>query len=259
MIITTAGRTSIDLISKAKRLASSFGLSYKDRKGVSVDRLKEIYHDDIAIVGKDRLVISTLANETNLFFHPNLAMIRAKRIFKGEEEPFIKSARLTEGMSVLDCTLGLASDSIIASIAVGESGSVTGIEGNHTLYFLAKEGLSSFSSGHKLFDEAMRKVKVIHQEHFTYLQQAKSDSIDVIYFDPMFESAIENSDGINAIRKQVLTTEITPAVIAEAKRVAKQRIILKDHWKSERFDKLGFIQHKRKTSLFHYGTIEINV
>ncbi len=32
-------------------------------------------------------------------------------------------------MTVLDCTLGMASDSIVASYVVGESGKVTGLEG----------------------------------------------------------------------------------------------------------------------------------
>nr|WP_295971709.1 hypothetical protein [uncultured Bacillus sp.] len=44
----------------------------------------------------------------NIFFHPNLAMVRAKRMLNGQVDPLITAAGLKEGMSFLDCTLGLA-------------------------------------------------------------------------------------------------------------------------------------------------------
>jgi hypothetical protein len=257
MIITTAGRATSKLVLKAKELSVSFGLSYVERHGISVDKLKAKFQDDIVVVGDNRLFIAPLNADTQLFFHPNLAMVRAKRIFNGEEEPLIHTSKLKEGMSFLDCTLGLAADSIIASIAVGVSGAVTGIEGNPLLYLLANEGLSSFSSGNAQFDQAMRRINVEHGDHFSFLQHAETNSVDVIYFDPMFSESVETSSGINAIRGLALTSDLSLDVISEAKRVARQRVVLKDHWKSERFASLGFTQHKRKTSLFHYGTIEL--
>jgi hypothetical protein len=257
MIITTAGRSTSELVAKAKKLSISFGFPYKRRNGVSIKALKEKYQDDIVVVGNSSLFIAPLHAESELFFHPNLSMVRAKRMFKGEKEPLIETAKLKEGMSFLDCTLGLAADSIIASIAVGSSGMVTGVEGNRLLYFLAKEGLTSFSSGNKQFDEAMRRIEVVYSHHYSFLQQAATDSVDVIYFDPMFRLSVDTSSGMNSIRGLALTTDIGGEVIAEAKRVARERVVLKDHWKSERFTQLGFTQYKRKTSLFHYGTIEL--
>ncbi|UFT97943.1 class I SAM-dependent methyltransferase [Radiobacillus kanasensis] len=257
MIITTGGRSGSTIVSYAKRLAITSGIPYISRNGVSIQSLKEQYQDDIVVVGQDRIFISPLNATSNLFFHPNIAMIQAKRLSKGEEEPLITTAKLKEGMSILDCTLGLGSDSIMASLAVGPSGTVTGVEGNQLLYLLVKEGLASFSSGNDAFDQAMRRIKVVYADHFTFLSQVDTDSVDVVYFDPMFTSSIESSSGINSIRGQALTTDINQELIIEAKRVAKERVVLKDHWKSERFRELGFTQHRRKTSLFHYGTIEL--
>ncbi|MFD2045279.1 class I SAM-dependent methyltransferase [Ornithinibacillus salinisoli] len=257
MIITTARRSQSELVSRANKLANSFDLPYIERNGFSIEALKERYKDDIVVVGKDGLIIAPIKKETNIFFHPNLAMVRAKRMLKGEVDPLIQAIKLKEGMSFLDCTLGLASDSIIASIAVGNSGLVIGIEGNLLLYLLAKDGLASFTSGNKNIDQAMRKVQVVHQDHYSFLQQAASDSVDVVYFDPMFQASIDTSSGINSIRGQALFTDISAEVISEAKRVAKKRVVLKDHWKSKRFTQHGFMQLKRKTSLFHYGTIEL--
>ena len=258
MIITTAGRTTSELVSKAKKLANTYGLVYKARNGVSVDTLKTMHQDDVVVVGKERLEISTLNDGSTLFFHPNLAMVRAKRMFRGEEEPLVQTAKLEEGMSLIDCTLGLASDSIIASIAVGTSGSVTGIEGNYLLYLLAKEGLASFTSGKEIVDQALRKIKVVHDDHYSFLKNKRTNSVDIVYFDPMFHTSVDKSNGINSIRGQALTTDIHDALIQEAKRVARERIVIKDHFQSERFAQLGFIQQKRKTSLFHYGTIELH-
>ncbi|SHG45051.1 class I SAM-dependent methyltransferase [Ornithinibacillus halophilus] len=257
MIITTAGRATIELITKAKQLASTYKVPYCERNCVSIDTMKQMHRDDVLVVGKERIYISPQHNDEKVFFHPNLAMVRAKRLLKGEEEPLITTAKLKEGMSFLDCTLGLASDSIIASLVVGPTGTVTGLEGNDQLYLLVNEGLSTFSSGIKQFDEAMRKINVIYNDHFSFLQKMESNSVDVVYFDPMFHTAIDTSHGINSIRTQALTTEINTETIKEAKRVARERVVLKDHWKSARFSQLGFTQHKRKTALFHYGTIEL--
>lgn len=257
MIVTTAGRTTSDLVSKAKKLSNTFGIPYRERNGISIDTLKEKFQDDVIIVGKNRVMISPLIGGQDLFFHPNLAMVRAKRILKGEVEHLVNIAKLKEGMSFLDCTLGLASDSIIASLVVREEGSVTGLEANPLLYLLASEGLTSFVSGNESFNQAMRRIHVMQEDHFHFLNEADTNSYDVVYFDPMFPSAIESSTGINSIRNLAYRSEITLNVIQEAKRVARQRVILKDHWKSQRFSELGFIQQKRKTSLFHYGVIEL--
>jgi len=257
MIVTTAGRATSQLVSQAKKLANKYGLTYKERNGVSVETMKTLYHDSIVVVGNEQLFISPLNDNEKLFFHPNLAMVRARRILKGEVDLLVEAARLDEGMSFLDCTLGLASDSIIASIAVGESGLVTGIEGNPLLYLLATEGLSTFSSGIEIVDQGMRRIKTVHSDHFTFLKQAESNSYDVVYFDPMFQTAIDESHGINPIRSQAIKENLTEEIIHEAKRVAKKRVVLKDHWKSERFAKYGFLQLKRKTALFHYGVLEI--
>ncbi|QDP40760.1 class I SAM-dependent methyltransferase [Radiobacillus deserti] len=256
MIITTAGRTSRDMTIRAKEMAKKYNIPYVSRDGISITKLKDLHKKDIVVVGRDGLSISPLSADISLFFHPNLAMVRAKRLLQGEEDPFISVAGLRPGKSLLDCTLGLASDSIVASLVVESNGSVVGVEGNPSLYLLAKEGLSTFHSGRDAFDRAMRNVHVVHRDHLRFLKETEDDAFDVVYFDPMFTTGVKTSEGINAIRTLALQSELTDELIHEAKRVARERVVLKDHWKSDRFKNLGFVQHRRKTSLFHYGTIE---
>ncbi|UOQ47697.1 class I SAM-dependent methyltransferase [Gracilibacillus caseinilyticus] len=257
MIITTAGRTTDIFIREAQVLAEQYHFPYVERKGVSVEQLKKRYHTDVLVVGKNRLNLSPQELQTDVFFHPNMAMVRAKRLLKGEGDPFIQATGLRSGMSYLDCTLGLASDAIIASIAVGPSGVVTGVEGSFPLYLLVKEGLQHYQSANAAINTAMKQIEVKHAMHLQFLQHTETNAYDVIYFDPMFEERIDTSDGIKGLRSRSITEAITEHTIAEAKRVARKRVVLKDHYKSKRFAEFGFEQQIRKTALFHYGVIDV--
>ncbi|WP_018933981.1 class I SAM-dependent methyltransferase [Gracilibacillus lacisalsi] len=258
MILTTAGRAAPKLIQSAQQLSTKYQIPYIERNGRSIQRLKDDYKEDVMVVGKDKLSLSPLDEQMNLFFHPNLAMVRAKRLLRKDEDPFVKTAKLEKGMSVLDCTLGLASDSIIASLAVGSDGLVTGLEGSKAIYIMVNEGLQHFISTNERFNIAMRRIEVKHVQHLEYLQQQKPNAFDVVYFDPMFHETIDASNGLNLIRAKALEDDLTNLVLEEAKRVARSRVVLKDHWKSERFRYHGFTQYKRKNALFHYGVIELD-
>ncbi|UOQ85749.1 class I SAM-dependent methyltransferase [Gracilibacillus salinarum] len=258
MIITTAGRTNAHYVHEAQALAEQYQITYIERKGVAVERLKQEYHTDVLVAGKNGLYLSPQELQSDVFFHPNVAMVRAKRLFKGEEDPLIQATGLKSGMSFLDCTLGLASDAIIASIAVGPSGIVTGVEGSFPLYLLVKEGLKRYQSGNQALLDAMKQIDVKQTAHLPFLQNTETNAYDVVYFDPMFQEKIDSSDGIKGLRSRSITEAITERTIAEAKRVARKRVVLKDHYKSERFTEFGFNQQRRKTALFHYGIIEIS-
>jgi hypothetical protein len=71
----------------------------------------------------------------------------------------------------------------------------------------------------------------------------------------MFEETVDSS-GIAPLRSFASYSDLTMDAVIEAKRIAKKRVVLKDHFRSERFVKFGFTQHIRKTSKFHFGTIE---
>jgi 16S rRNA G966 N2-methylase RsmD len=257
MIVTTAGRTNKEMIEKAKQIANELRIRYVTRHKSSVEAIQRQWHDDVLVVGKNRLEIRPMNGDEPLFFHPNSAMFRVKRILRGESEPFLQATKLTKGMSFLDCTLGLASDSIVASTVVGESGKVTGIEGNRYIAYLVKNGLQHWDSGLEKMNKAMRRIQVMHNDYRTFLASLPDRSFDVVYFDPMFEESILESDGIKGIKPFALYTELTEEVIAEAKRVARKRVVLKDHWKSARFERFGFSVYVRKTAKFHFATIEL--
>jgi 16S rRNA G966 N2-methylase RsmD len=257
MIVTTAGRTNDEMVELAKKTALELNVSFIDRKKRSISKLQEQTNEDVLVVGKNRIEIYPLHGEEPLFFHPNSAMFRMKRIMKGEHDPFIQASGLSQGKSILDCTLGLGSDSIVASFAVGETGKVTSLEGNKYLYYLLKGGLKSWDTGNTKMNEAMTRIDVMHDTYESFLTSCPPDSFDIVYFDPMFEETIEESEGIRGLRNFAIYSTLSPEAIEAAKRVAKKKVVLKDHWKSKQFEKYGFTVYKRKTAKFHFGVIEV--
>lgn len=256
MIITTAGRTTEEMGNKAKQAAIELDSRYVTRRKRSVLTLMEAEKEDCIVVGKNRLELYPLGEETPFFFHPNSSMFRIKRLLKGEKDPFIDAAQLQPGMSILDCTLGLASDSIVASFAVGETGKVVGIEANPYLAYLVREGLNQWDSGIDKMNMSMRRIIIKQNDSLKVLQELEDKSFDCVYFDPMFEETILESDGIRGLAKFAKDEGLSTELMKQAHRVARKRIVLKDHFRSRRFAQYGFTVSRRKSAKFHFGVIE---
>lgn len=255
MIFTTAGRPTEALIKEAIQLSQLYRGMYISREKRSIQQIINLYHETVIVVGYDRLFLYKKNAETPIFFHPNSAMFRCKAILSGQDDAFIKASGLFEGMSLLDCTAGLGSDSIVASLVVGNNGRVQAIEGSEHVILL-QQGLQNWKSNYEEIDAAMRRISVIPNRYEHVLSHLKDNAVDVVYFDPMFEDSILASDGVSGIKQVALYDGLSENMMMEAKRVARKRVILKDSWKSTRFEQFGFQQQIRKTSKFHYGVIE---
>ncbi|KXZ21666.1 class I SAM-dependent methyltransferase [Bacillus nakamurai] len=255
-MITTSYRPTDDTIRTAQSLAEKLNDSYCSRNKQPVEKMLKNAENDLLVIGKERFELYTKRGE-KFFFHPNTAMFRAKRFLKGEVEPMLKASGLSEGDSFLDCTLGLASDAILASMAVGESGTVIGVEKNKLVSLLVKTGLHTWKTGIETLQTAMKRIQVEHADCTDYLQSLPDSSVDVIYFDPMFHEPIETSDGIAPLRA-FAEEGFNEECIQHAVRAARKCVVLKDHWKSPRFERYGFKVLKRKTALFHFGVIHVS-
>ncbi|WP_066047777.1 class I SAM-dependent methyltransferase [Robertmurraya korlensis] len=255
MFVTTAGRTNPNMIEAAKQVASDLDCLYQERRKKSIQTLQSWLKDDCIVVGKERLELFLMESEEPFFFHPNSSMFRIKRLLKNEHDPFIDATGLGKGMSLLDCTLGLASDSIVASFVVGPTGKVVGTEENKYLAYLVSRGLKGWESGLAGMDDAMRAISVQHTTALTYLKNIPSNEFDCVYIDPMFEETILESDGIRALAELAVYKEVSEEFISEAKRVARKRLVLKDHFRSNRFEQFGFSVIKRPSAKFHFGII----
>lgn len=252
-IVTTAGRPDEYSIKLAVEAAEILGYPFIERRKRSIARLQKDYHCAVIVSGHDRFELYRPGMEKPFFFHPNSAAFRLKRLTKGEQDPLIEVARLNEGDSFLDCTLGLAADSIIASYAVGESGKVLGIEKESDVAFLVQEGLKKFQTAFPELKEAMNRVQVQQADAVAYLKGVPNNQWDIVYIDPMFSTPVGESSNFTPLREVGANSQLTKEWIDEAYRVCKRYVIVKDHFSSPVFDAFHFKQVVRPNTKFHYG------
>lgn len=212
--------------------------------------------------------VELIQGQDRISFHPNMALIRAINILRGDSDRFLVATQLKAGESFLDATLGLASDALIAALAVGERGGVLGLEKSPILAAVIKDGLNHFTENsfkakteHKKtawasLVQAARKIEVHWAEHGEYFRQMQSKSIDVVYFDPMFRSTLRHSDSIQQLHKWSEHSPLDPQDVMEACRIARNRVVLKERKNCTEFKRLGFeILPGGRYSSVDYGVI----
>ena len=258
MFVTTIERTNTQLNQKAMEAAAHLGLRYIERKKRTIKQLQTIYQEPCIVIGRARTEMYDLGSDKPLFFHPNMAAIRMKRIERGESDPFLSITGLREGMTLLDCTMGMAADAWVAAFAVEESGRVTGLEVNPYIHFIMDEGRRHYTESGAVYKDALKRIDMVQADYHDFLRDSKDDSYDVVYLDPMFTETVEESMGMSGLRGFASYQDVQKEAIMNAKRVARKRVVLKDHFRSHRFEKYGFTVEKRKSAKFHYGVIELN-
>lgn len=259
MIVTTAPSPAARTIGQAKRLAAELSASYVPRRGASVRKLIAGSGDNRAIVVTEREIRFYDGDEAPpLYFHPSMAFIRVKRLRKGDTDPLIELSGCRPGDTVIDCTAGMAADSLVFSYAAGEAGTVVALESEPILSALVREGLAAYESGLSDVDAAMRRIRLLCRNHAQYLAEQPDKSADIVYFDPMFRQPVMESSAIGAIRSIANMDALTEEVVAQAKRVARRTVMMKEHQGSGEFERLGFRKRHVNTSKIAYGVIHVD-
>lgn len=255
-IVTTAGRPDDLSMALAAFACKQLDALFEPRKKRSVRKISESLHANVIVAGKNRFEYYAFGANEPFFFHPNSAAFRLKRVARGEAEPFLEATQLQKGDSILDCTLGLAADAMLAAFTVGEQGRVVGIEANPNVAFIVTQGMQTYDTTELPLTACMRQIEVVQAEAVSYLKSLSDNAFDVVYMDPMFEEVIEEATNFEALRLAGAHVALTDEWVREAKRVAKERVVLKAHFRSEWFDMYGFTRLTRVTSKFHYGVYE---
>ena len=257
-IITTTRKPDVATEIFAQELSQKLGGEFFRREDFSFDTLKKIHGaENILLVKKNSL--SVITTEGELFFHPNTAHLRIKNLRGGEGDRLIDALKISAGSKILDCTLGLGSDAIVESFVVGEGGKVVALEVNRLIAEVVRHGMKNFSDDSPHILDAMRRVEVINADCRDYLKICEDDSFDVVYFDPMFRRPIQKSSGLNPIRPLADSRPLNEEIIREARRVAKFRVVMKEHNGSPEFERLGFeIVSGGKYSSVAFGVIDKN-
>jgi 16S rRNA (guanine1516-N2)-methyltransferase len=239
LAVTTSGKPEESLIARAREAAREWGLPFIPR------RKKEPIHPLLASVAEALLVferegVSLWDQEGSFSFNPGMAHLRRLRIQSGliqegqQEEAFVRVSELRAGDHVLDCTLGLGQDALVAALVVGPTGRVVGLEKSLALYAVVSEGLKVYDYGP---DSA--RVEAVHADSHTYLRSLPSGSFDVVFFDPMFEKPRKSQPAFEMLRRFAEHAPLTPETLAEARRVARRWVVVKGSKYSEDLRKLG--------------------
>lgn len=258
MIVTTSNRHQQELEPLADQIALDLELPFIKRGRYSIAGLfREYQLERLLVVSQEELKLFSKEDlDAPFFFHPSSAMFRIKRLQKEGLDPFVQAAQLKPGISVLDCTLGLASDAIVASYACQPT-SVTGLESTKIVAYIVQRGLRSWNTKLEELELAMKGIKVIHQSYQEYLQKSPDNSFDVVYFDPMFEKGNHLSTNLTPLKKMANYEKLTSHTISEARRVARKRVVYKDSSYSPAFEALGFSPLVRKYASHWYGVINL--
>lgn len=225
-IAVTTSQDREHLIHIAQNISKETGINYLPRNNRSLENIKIKYNlCHLLVVQEDKIIV-----DNQYFFHPGMAIPRIKMLKKGELDPMVQAMDIKEGDSILDCTLGMANDAIVAGFVVGTRGKVIGIESSPIIYVVTKWGLANYQRGSKDSQKAMNSICVINDYYQDYLQKLPENSFDVVYFDPMFELPLLRSNGIQGLRSFANYEKVNKNIMELAKKVARKRIVIKD-WK----------------------------
>jgi hypothetical protein len=224
--VSTGRNNSPDLPRRAREWAAELSLPY-------IPRAKEPVAEILAAHGLDGIILATVrgpelhSSGGRLFFHQGMSRLRIENIRKGRGDRLIEAMALTPGLSVLDCTLGLAADAAVASWVTGGAGTVVGLEATEPLAFVVAAGLKNYESKDRELTDALRRVRVVAADAAAYLAAAWDKSFDIVYLDPMFAHPLPDSCNMLPLRPLAARLSLDERLLNEAARVARRRVVLK--------------------------------
>ncbi|MFB9275135.1 class I SAM-dependent methyltransferase [Cohnella cellulosilytica] len=257
MIVTTSQRPTGPEVERALRLADELGAVYVPRGTRTIRALQAAANDAQTLVVGPRDIRLTEGAGQPFYFHPSMALVRIKGLLAGGRDSLLEVSGAKPGDTVIDCTAGLCSDSLVFSHAVGERGQVVALEAARTVHVIVREGLRTYESGLPEADKAMRTIEAVHADCERWLPRMPDDSADIVYFDPMFEKPVTSSSAIAPLRAWAADGPLAEEAVREAIRVARRKVVLKDHRDSGRFERLGFRLAKSSSSAVAYGVIDV--
>ena len=140
IIVTTSVKTSDELIEVAKKHALNLELDFHFRNKKTIKELLS-HFDGVLVIYKNK--ISYFENNSELFFHLDTTALKLKN---NDNEPLTEL--IPQLSKVLDCTMGLASDSILLSYYGNK---VTALEKNKIIHYIVSNGLKNYIASDNKF------------------------------------------------------------------------------------------------------------
>jgi len=163
-----------------------------------------------------------------------MGFLRLVRARQGETDPLVRAAELREDDEVLDATLGLAGDALVAAHAT--QARVIGLEASPVLAAFVTAGLRRLLVPGRV---AAGHIEVRCADHRAALREMPDRSVDVVLFDPMFRSAAQSGALFGLVRTLAEHAPLAPETLREARRVARRGVLVKDAPPGHELARLG--------------------
>lgn len=249
--IVTTPRKRDDLEPRALETAARTGLEYAPRRERSYAALFEETGADALYVEADEAPF-VHTKKGRFFYHENTAGMRTKK--GAGADPAIRALDVRPGDTIIDATLGLGCDALVIATALGD-GSITGLESSVPIADIVARGLAAYEYSSPRLADAAKRINVVRADCFEYLAQRPDSSVDVIYFDPMFESTVETSSSMQRLKELADHRALTPEIIGEARRAARRRVVVKA--RRGALGAIGFSDILPSGNRIFYGIIEV--
>jgi hypothetical protein len=229
LAVTTPLRPSATEEADARAAAARHGLPFVARgKRPAAEALRAGAADALLVLSPRGSTLLVDGEERR--WSPGMGFLRAKRararLHGGGDattrDTFLEASGIEEGDAVLDCTLGLGADALVAAVAAGARGRVLGIEASPALAAWVAEGLR------RLGDDAAARIEVRAAGHAETLAALPDRSFDVVVFDPMFRHARAEPAGFDLVRRLADPRPLSAEALARARRVARRWVLVKD-------------------------------
>jgi hypothetical protein len=231
LAVTTPLHPTPEEEAAARAAAARWAFAYVERGGRGLGRVSaDAGADALLVLSATRSVLAFAGTERR--WSPGMGVLRARHALARARgmppggpttrDPFLEAAEIRPGDGVLDCTLGLGADALVAAAATGPGGRIVAIEASRPLAAWVAEGL-------RLLDlEPARRVEVRAGDHTEALALLPERSFDVVVFDPMFRHARAEPPGFDAVRALADPRPLSRDALERARRVARRWVVVKD-------------------------------
>ncbi|MBU0606825.1 MAG: class I SAM-dependent methyltransferase [Armatimonadetes bacterium] len=227
LIVTTSARPRPELLAQAEAWAERLDAPCVPRRGGLAKLALAHEVDGILVITPERPIYREPASGLEYFFHPGMAKTRLHNCRRGNMDPMLQAMRLQPGDRVLDCTLGRATDAVVAAWQAGPEGRVVGLEKSRVLAELTVDGLAHYVDPSRELTSLLRRIEARWADHNTTLPDLPDAAYEVVYFDPIFDQPLERSHAMSPLRELADASPLSPAAVAEARRVAARAVVIK--------------------------------
>lgn len=258
IFVTTAARETPVLRETAHALARELHCAFLPRRGAGLPALFAAHSETVraVVVQTERLLLIDRDGHT-FFAHPGIGYLRFGNLLLSGRDTLLDASGAKPGDRVLDCTLGFAAEATLFAHASGDTGVVHGVEAVPEVGVVVRAGLQSVVTKQEKLNAAMRRVQVVHLgSHRDYLRTCADKSYDVVYFDPFFDTVLEDSLSFAPLRVFGDHTRLAPETLADAVRVARRCVVVKTTRWGDTFAELGITERvESKNGKVTYGVV----